>query len=92
MQWNEIAEVGNPTRYLAINDLIKSMKKSEVKNLGINAQGRRAMIDIKLTEIRRLCFQLEEEEKSTVVKYGLSAQMYFQFHLMARLDDTCKKS
>ena len=52
MQWNEIAEVGNPTRCLAINDLIKSMKKSEVKNLGIKSTTRRAMTDQEFTKIK----------------------------------------
>ena len=89
MQWNEIVEVGNPTRCLAINDSIKSMKKSEVKNLGIKSTARRAMIDQEFTKIKGLCFQLEDEEKHAVVKYGVSAQMNFQFHLMARLDDCC---
>ena len=56
MQWNEIAEVGNPTRCLAVNDLIKSMKKSEVKNLGIKTQARRAMTEFEFTKIKDLCF------------------------------------
>ena len=89
MQWNEIAEVGNPTRCLAVNDLIKSMKKAEVKNLGIKTQARRAMTDVEFVKIKELCFKLKEGDNNVVTKYGVSAQMNFQFHLMARLDDTC---
>ena len=90
MQWNELAEVGNPTRCLAINDLIKSMKKSEVKNLGVKTKARWAMTDIEFKKIKELCYNLEARQNSSVVtKYGVGAQMNFQFHLMARLDDTC---
>ena len=89
MQWNEIAEVGNPTRCLAVNNLIKSMKKSEVKNLGVEPQARRAMTDLEFTKIKELCYDLESRQNCVVTKYGVAAQMNFQFHLMARLDDTC---
>ena len=89
MQWNEIAMVGNPTRCLAVNDLIKSMKKAEVKNLGVQTQARRAMTDVEFTKIKELCYNLESRQNCVVTKYGVAAQMNFQFHLMARLDDTC---
>ena len=43
---------------------------------------RRAMTDQEFTKIKGLFFQLEEEEKHVVVKYGVSPQMNFLFHLM----------
>jgi hypothetical protein len=32
--WNEITMAGNPTRYVAVNDLIKAVKKKEVRKQG----------------------------------------------------------
>jgi len=89
MQWNELAEIGNPTRCLAVNDLIKSMKKAEVKNLGIKTKARRAMTDLEFSKIKELCYNFDSRDNCVVTKYGVAAQMNFQFHLMARLDDTC---
>ena len=46
IQWNEIGEVENPTRYPIINDVIKSMNKLEEQIPGIKTQARRAMTDV----------------------------------------------
>jgi hypothetical protein len=32
MTWNEITLAGNPTRYVAVNDLIKAVKKRRLGN------------------------------------------------------------
>ena len=45
---------------------------------------------LEFTKIKELCYNLESRQNCVVVKYGVAAQMNFQFHLMARLDDTCK--
>ena len=63
------------------------MKKLGVKNLGIKTQGRRTMTDVEFTKVKSLCFELENEDNRILIKYKVSAQMRFQFHLV-RLDGT----
>ena len=41
--WNEIANVGNPTRSGEVNDLVKAIKKMETARLGAESQARRAL-------------------------------------------------
>ena len=40
MVWNEISGVGNPTRCTQINDLIKRLKKMEVRKQGVPSRSR----------------------------------------------------
>ena len=40
--WNEIAGMGNPTRSIAVNKIIKAMKKMESARLGRPSNARRA--------------------------------------------------
>lgn len=83
--WNSISRTGNPTRSTDVNDLIKAVKKKEVRRLG------------KPTSADR---QLEKEEFDQAIKilesygdferrYLYTCIMKFQFHFIARLDDTC---
>jgi hypothetical protein len=82
MVWNEISGVGNPTRSIALNDLIKYVKKKEVRGQGAPSKARRSIKD---AEFRRVVELLKEEEGITK-KYGIPAMMAFQFHMIARID------
>jgi hypothetical protein len=82
MVWNEISGVGNPTRSIALNDLIKYVKKKEVRGQGAPSQARRSIKD---AEFRRVVELLKEEE-GIIKKYGIPAMMAFQFHMIARID------
>ena len=43
MVWNEISNCGNPTRCTLINDMIKRVKKMEVRKQGVPSRARRPM-------------------------------------------------
>ena len=53
------------------------------------------MTDDEFRKIKLLCFKKSEDQNqnnkrySTIIKYGLAAQINFQFHMLARLDDIC---
>ena len=42
MQWNNISSVGNPTRSTDVNDVIKRVKRAEVRKQGKPSQARRS--------------------------------------------------
>ena len=41
MQWNQLTNHGNPTRSQALNDLLKRVKKAEVRGQGAQSRARR---------------------------------------------------
>ena len=41
--WNDVAEIGNPTRSVVVNDMIKRVKKKEVRKQGLQSSARRAL-------------------------------------------------
>ena len=84
MVWNEIANVGNPTRSTKINDLIKRVKKAEVRQVGAPSRAARPLT---LDEDKRSLSSLQMKEDD-ICKYGLIASNAFQFHYIARIDDT----
>ena len=85
MQWNEINRVGSPTKSTLINDLIKRVKKLEVRKLGVASKARRPLNE---GEFRKIVKMLKESEGGPTWKYGVPAQMCFQVHLIARMDDS----
>ena len=73
MSWNELQHVGNPTRSADVNDLITAVKKKQVRGLGAPSKADRAF---------------EKGEFHIKRKYMYPAMFKFQFHLIARIDDT----
>ena len=49
MQWNELSNVGNPTRSLKVNKLIAKLRRLETRGQGAPSQVRRAL------QLRELC-------------------------------------
>ena len=87
MAWNELASVGNPTRSREINDLIKLLKKLEVRGKGAPTHACRAITD---SEFRKI-HEIMKSDESSRIKYGFSAALNFQFHFIARIDDTTQQ-
>jgi hypothetical protein len=85
MEWSRTREEGNPTRSIEINDLIKRVKKKEVRKQGAVSKTRRPM---KEAEFRLLIQVLKDNDKSYLWKFGIPALVNFQFHMIARIDDT----
>ena len=92
MPWNEIASVGNPTRCTEINDLVKYIKKKEVRKQGVKSQARRALTHDEFKNTSELLKQSKRtsEGSSTdpIWNYGVPASMCVQFQMISRIDDT----
>jgi hypothetical protein len=83
--WNSLTNFGNPTRSVEVNDLIKRVKKKEVRRQGKESQARRALEPEEFEQLIELI-----EENPDERRYLMSALNRFQFHMIARIDDTAK--
>ncbi len=83
--WVSGCNEGNPTRSIEVNSLIKHIKKKEVRKQGVLSKAKRL-----LTEdlFRRMQNILQHHKSNIIWRYGLYALTNFQFHLLARFDDT----
>ena len=85
MPWNQQSSQGNPTRSSELNDLIKIVKKREVRKQGKASCARRAM---EISEFRQLINENRFPRNDGYThKYALAAYFIFQFHMVARVDD-----
>jgi hypothetical protein len=86
--WNEVTSCGNPTKSARVNQLIREIKRAEVRRLGKKTLARRALepSEFEFT-IATLARKGEADIKAA---YMVTAAAKFQFHMMARLDDTCR--
>ena len=84
MVWNHQTEMGNPTRSSELNDLIKTVKKKEVRKQGKASQARRPLV---MSEFRQLIQNVRYPANGFTHKYSLAAYYIFQFHMVARVDD-----
>lgn len=83
--WNQLTNSGNPTRSIALNALVKYVKKKEVRNEGAPSKARRSLT---MDEFLRVIEILKEEGQNVVWKYGIPAMMAFQLQMLARIDCT----
>ena len=92
MTWNEISNVGNPTKCSELNDLIKYIKKKEVCKQGIGSKARRALTHEEFKDtlgtLKDHARTAEGASTNPVWNFGVPASLCFQFHLIARIDDT----
>ena len=89
MVWNEILEVGNPIKSVAVNQIVDRVKKAEARKLGAPSKARRSStLDEHRKTLRLVRSEGAEWGENLIWKYGLPAQLNFQFHMIARLDDT----
>ena len=84
MPWNELSNVGNPTRCREINELIKFVQKKEVRRQGAPSHVRRSITEPEYNRV----LELLKDKEDILCKYGIPALMNFQFHLIARIDCT----
>jgi hypothetical protein len=86
MVWSAGRNEGNPTRSIEINNLIKRVKKKEVRKQGVASQTRRAITGL---EFRTLHTIFRNVSNSMLWSYGtMNAMINFQFHVIGRIDDT----
>ena len=81
--WNVETRSGNPTRSVEINELIKTVKKKEVRKEGKASSARRPM---EQSEFRELIRRLRESNKPLVCR-TLSAYFIYQYNMIGRVDD-----
>ena len=81
--WNPQANVGNPTKSVDVNELIKTVKKREVRKLGRPSQARRELEEPEFLQTN----QLLNNEDGVKKRFMLPAAGKFQFHMVARVDD-----
>lgn len=84
MGWNELSKVGNPTKSSQLNDLIKYVKKKEARKIGAPSKARRPITSSEYREVMRIL----KSSDNLIQKYGVPALMNFQFHMIARIDDS----
>jgi hypothetical protein len=70
IEWSRTQEEGNPTRSIEINDLIKRVKKKEVRQQGAASKTRRPMKEAKF---RLLIEVLKGNNNSYLWKFGIPA-------------------
>jgi hypothetical protein len=84
--WNASRNEGNPTKSIDVNDLIRRVKKKEVRKQGVAPQSRRSMTE---REFRLLHSVLRKygTDNDIIWRFGVPALINYQFHLIARIDD-----
>jgi hypothetical protein len=83
--WNEVALLGNPTRSVDVNDLIKKVKKKEVRKQGKKSSARRGIQKPEFESTVAMLNDFPDMKR----KYMVPTAAKFQFHMVARIDDTC---
>ena len=83
-KWNVETETGNPTMSVAVNDLIKVVKKSEVRKQGKKSNAKR---DMKRSEFRMSLRLLERYVRSFHQRHKVPCMKKLQFHIIGRADD-----
>ena len=83
MHWNEQVGWGNPTKS---NDLVKATTRKETAGLGKASQARRHFQKEEFEQVIELCHAQNDLD----VRLGVSCLLLYAFHMIARLDDSCK--
>ena len=94
--WSMTRSEGNPTRSALVNALIKRVKKKEARKQGVDSQTRRpmrsqefvAMHDLLNRNVLSAGRRGDGAHDVFWKRYGISAMTNFQFHLIARVDDS----
>jgi hypothetical protein len=82
MAWNAISGQGNPTRSIEVNKLVKAAEGSP-KTRAPSMTRRSMMID----EFKATIHLLMNND-DIVRRYGIPNFLRYQFHMIARIDDT----
>lgn len=81
--WNQMSLFGNPTKSKEVNDVIKAVKKQEVRRLGKTSSTKRAMTQKEF--IVALEFFKDDPDFESNIR--IPCMMLFQYHLITRCDD-----
>lgn len=84
--WNVGTNVGNPTKSVEVNNLIKKVQKMEVRKQGKASQATRPLTIAEM----KFVFDILRKSSTLSKKLAVPALCTFQFHLIGRIDDTCR--
>jgi hypothetical protein len=86
MEWNEVAQMGNPTRSHLMKRLLKNLKRMQTQRRGVASQARRPMTPGEFERLMTSHWSHENKE------LGLCAAALHacQLSLIGRNDDICK--
>jgi hypothetical protein len=84
MPWDVRSNSGNPTRSIPVNDVIKSVKKAEVRKQGRPSCAKR---DMKRNEYQKTMRILEAETGNYEKQSKYPTMLKIQFHIIGRTDD-----
>ncbi len=88
MPWDDIRGEGNPTRSIAVNNVIKRVMKHEVRKQGVKSQARRPIEFAEFVKI--LTIIRTNQHYKTLDRYRLASILTMQWQLIARVDDMMK--
>ncbi|MHA7865855.1 hypothetical protein, partial [Flagellimonas marinaquae] len=84
MQWNQVSGMGNPTKSVEVNQLVRFIWRKEVRGQGAAKQARRAATHDEFVQMHDI---FKAEGNGNIEKYGIPAMMNYQYHLIGRIDD-----
>jgi hypothetical protein len=87
--WRSGSNDGNPTKSAEMNDFIKRVKKLQIRKQGAESQTQQPMQEVKFCRLHEV-FKSSSgtTNSSNIWKFGMSALINFQFHMIALIDDT----
>ena len=83
---NWVNNQGNPTKSDIVNDMIKQVKKFEVRGEGAPSNAKRALKQVEFRKTITL-FRAEDNDWNHKWRYPMMAR--WQYHLIGRIDDVC---
>ena len=88
--WDDVRSMGNPTRSIAVNDVIKKVLKHEVRKQGVETSARRP---IAIDEFMNVLGIIRTNAQFTTIdRFRLGCVLTLQWHLIGRVDDMMKMS
>jgi hypothetical protein len=86
--WRTGSNDGNPTKCAEVNDFVKYLRKLEARKQGAESKTRRPMEEREFRRLHEVFKTFGGSHSSGIWKLGMPALINFQFHMIARIDDT----
>ncbi len=86
MNWDDINQIGNPTKSSAVNNMIRGIALHQVRGTGVKPSARRAFEWVEFVSVLLATRQLFSE----TITSTLLAVMTLQWQLIGRIDDVMK--
>jgi hypothetical protein len=95
-KWSATRMEGNPTQSMQVNSLIKRVRKKEARKQGVKSQAQRPILGQEFVALHDELLNQHDGRRRNGnqggrvywKRYGITTMVNFQFHLIARVDDT----